>query len=98
MCNRVIALIVAVLLGRPAGVYADPELAEEAAQASGGGDASAPGSPQSNPEVQPWPRQIATEPYTFYLYAPHVEAWDQKLLQARAAVAVQSADAAKPSQ
>jgi len=98
MCIRLIgALIVAGVLSLPAGVYADPELAEEAAQAVAAGENSAPASDPGNPEAQAWPRQITTDQYTLYLYAPHVESWDQKLLQARAAVAVQSADAAEPT-
>ena len=98
MSSRAIGLLVgAVAFVLAPCAYADPELADEAAQASGGGDASAAASDPPNPDARAWPRQIATDQYTLYLYAPHAESWDQARLQARAAVAVQTADAAEPT-
>jgi hypothetical protein len=104
-------LIVSVALVLPANVHADPYLEQEADQAeqapdagenppddgnapSGGASASAQ---QAGPVDQAWPRQINGDGYSIYLYAPQVEGWDQKKLEARAAVAVQTQDSAEPT-
>src|ERR1043165_1433640 len=50
----------------------------------------------SAPSDGGWPRQYTADQTTFTVYQPQVESWDQALLTARAAVAVQKAGAATP--
>src|SRR5262252_8288110 len=52
-----------------------------------GSASNAAGATQPATQSQGWPRQMTTGDGTvIYLYAPQVESWDQKKLQARAAV------------
>jgi hypothetical protein len=117
--SRVLCLLIlAVALGSPARVHADPYLQQEADQNTddgstppddgsqppngdsgyGGTATSGSGAQPVSPQEQGWPRQFTTSDGTsIYLYAPQVESWDQKKLQARAAVAVQTPDAAEPT-
>jgi len=76
---------------------------DDGSQPPNGGAYGAPGAAGSggqpvSPQDQGWPRQFTTSDGTLiYLYAPQVESWDQKKLQARAAVSVQTPDAAEPT-
>ena len=64
----------------------------------GSADTSGSGSQPVSQADQSWPRQITTGDGTvIYLYAPQVESWDQRKLEARAAVAVQTPDSAEPT-
>lgn len=57
---------------------------------------------QDQPESAPaasdggWPREYVVDQATFTVYQPQVESWDQTLLTARAAVAIQKVGAANP--
>ena len=68
----------------------DSPVGSDGQPVSGGGGA---------PTAHAWPRRLGIKGYTGYLYAPQLESWDQtqNQLQARAAVSVQSADAATPT-
>jgi hypothetical protein len=113
ICTRSIGLIILlVALGFAASAHADPYLQQEADQNAdngqtppdeGGGDSGAAttapnGAAQQTTPDQSWPRQITTsDGSSINVYPPQVESWDQKKLQARAAVGVQTPDAAEPT-
>lgn len=73
---------------------------DEGSNGSGDGTGSgsaAPAAGQQGAPAEGWPRRItAGDGYTIYLYPPQMESWDQKTLQARAAVTVQTPDLGEP--
>jgi hypothetical protein len=81
----------------------DGSMPPDAAGSGPGVDATAGGAtsgtaPQGTLTNQAWPRQITTaDGFQISVYAPQVESWDRKKLEARAAVAVQSPDSGAPA-
>jgi hypothetical protein len=58
---------------------------------------AAPAEPAPAPDPDAWPRTIKRDTTTYTIYQPQLDAWDGLTLDARAAVAVQAADAKEPT-